>query len=214
MKKFFPHILGLVIVYLLAFIFLESHAASNFSEDKSFAEQNIDALVVFFGDFDDNGNISEESIRRLTFAVDLYKKGTGRNIIFVGGWRPFKNLYGSALMAKRAAEMGVKPSDIFHDLTSRDTINNWLEAEKIIKKQNFKKVVLISSAFHLMRIEKMIDVGDGITAFYAAYNEDDVNPSKSLLDSFSEYNYNVASILTYLIFPSELYRVTIGKLRN
>lgn len=214
MKKFFPYILILVILYLLVFLFLESHAAQNFSVDKNYSAQDIDALVVFFGDFDENGNISEESIRRLTFAVDLYKKGAGRNIIFVGGWRPLKNLYGSAMMAKRAAEMGVKPSDIFYDLTSRDTINNWLEAEKIIKKQNFKKVVLVSSAFHLMRIEKMIDIGDDITAFYAAYNEDDVNPSKSLLDSFSEYNYNVASILTYLVFPSDLYQVTIGKLRN
>lgn len=214
MKKFFPHILVLVIVYLLVFLFLESHAASNFSEDKSYAGQNIDALVVFFGDFDDNENISEESLRRLSFAVDLYKKGIGKNIIFVGGWRPLRNLYGSAMMAKRAAEKGVKPSDIFYDMTSRDTINNWLEAEKIIKKQSFKKVVLVSSAFHLMRIEKMIDVGDDITAFYAAYNEDDVNPSKSLMESFSEYNYNVASILTYLVFPSGLYQVTIGKLRN
>jgi len=212
-KKYFPYILALAIAYLLVFLFLESHAAQNFSVDNNYSGQDIDALVVFFGDFDDNDNISEESIRRLTFAVDLYKKGTGRNIIFVGGWRPLKNLYGSAVMAKRAEDMGVRPSDIFYDLTSRDTINNWLEAEKIIKKQHFKKVILISSAFHLMRIEKMIDIGDDITAFYTAYS-DDVSPSKSLLDSFSEYNYNVASILTYLLFPSDLYQGTIGKLRN
>ncbi|HOP31211.1 MAG TPA: YdcF family protein [Spirochaetota bacterium] len=214
MKKFSIYTLALLMVYMLAFILLESHAAQNFSGYEKHAGQDIDALVVFFGDFDDNGNISEESVRRLTFAVDLYKKGAGENIIFVGGWRPLQNLYGSAMMAKRAEEMGVKPSDIFYDLRSRDTINNWLEAEKIIKKQNFKKVVLVSSAFHLMRIEKMIDIGDDISASYAAYKEDCADPSKSLLDSFSEYNYNVASMLTYLVFPAGLYRATIGKLRN
>ena len=214
MKKFFIYTLALLMVYMLAFLLLESHAAQSFSGYEKHAGQNIDALVVFFGDFDDDGNISEESLRRLSFAVDLYKNGIGRNIIFVGGWRPLKNLYGSALMAKKAVEMGANPLVIFHDMTSRDTINNWREAEKIIKEHNFKKVVLVSSVFHLMRIEKMIDIEDDITAFYAAYKEDAATPSKSFLDSFSEYNYNVASILTYLVFPSGLYQLTIGKLRN
>ncbi len=213
MKKFFIYIPALAVVYLAAFLLLGYYSDHKFSGYENTA-QTIDALVVFFGDFDDDGNISAESLRRLSFAVDLHKKGYGKSIIFVGGWRPLKNLYGSAMMANKAVEMGVRPSDIFYDVTSQDTINNWREAEKIIKEHNYKKVILVSSVFHLMRIEKIINIEDDITAFYAAYKDEHANPSKSLLDSFSEYNYNVASMLTYLVFPSGLYQVTIGKIRT
>lgn len=214
MKKFCAFLFITIAVYLLFFIFLESHAAQKFSGYQAYSNQDIDALVVFFGDFDDSGNISEESWRRLRFAVDLHKKGIGRNIIFAGGWRPLQKLYGSAMMAKKAVEMGVKPMNVFYDLTSRDTINNWKEAEKIIIGKNFKKVVLVSSPFHLIRIENMIEIDNSIEVLYAAYGEYNAVPAKSFLEVFSEYNYNIASIMTYLIFPSGLYQATIGKLRN
>ena len=213
-KKILLFMTVFTVIYAVSFICISSYTADRYSRYESMQKREIDALVVFFGDFNRNGDISDESMRRLCFSVDLYKKGTGRNIIFVGGWRPSSHKYGSLLMAKKAVEMGVKPDAVFHDLVSRDTINNWIEAEKIIRKNNFRSVLLVSSPLHLLRIETMIDPCSGINTLYAGYGEHNEVPDKNFLENLSEYNYNVVSIITYMVLPSGLYRTAIEKLRS
>ena len=175
---------------------------------------NIDALVVFFGDFDSGGDIDSESMRRLSFAVELYRRHICRNIIFVGGARPSEKLCGSALMAGKALEMGVRAADIFYDTHSMDTSGNWNVAEKIIAGKNFRRVLLVSSPFHLARIESMIEPGDETGVFYAGYKREGARPPKSFSESFSEYNYNMASAIAYMILPSGFYQFVIEKLRG
>lgn len=213
-KKIFLFTAVSAAIYTVSFICIGNYAAKRYSHYGFVHGRQVDALVVFFGDFNCNGDVSDESIRRLSFAVDLYKKGAGRNIIFVGGWRPSSHQYGSVLMAKKAVEMGVKPEAVFHDLVSRDTINNWKEAEKIIRENNFRSALLISSPFHLLRIETMLDICSDIDALYAGYGDNNDRPDKSFLEKLSEYNYNIVSIITYMVLPSGLYRTAIEKLRS
>ncbi len=117
-------------------------------------------------------------------------------------------------MAEKAMRMGVQSSDIFYDLISRDTIQNWNEAGKIIKENNFKKIILVSSPFHLLRIENMINIGNGIEAYYSGYEGNSDLYPKSFFENFSEYNYNMISIMAYYILPSGLYQGTISRLRG
>lgn len=214
MKKFFVFIFFTAIVYILLFFCADFFTAGRYTGDNRHELGNIDALVVFFGDFDSGGDIDSESMRRLSFAVELYRKHIGRNIIFVGGARPSKRVTGSSLMAAKAVEMGVGAGDIFYDTRSRDTSGNWNEAAKIIAGRNFRRVLLVSSPFHLARIESMIEPGDEIEVFYAGYKREGAMPPKSFGESFSEYNYNMASVIAYVILPSGFYQFIIEKLRD
>ncbi len=214
LKKIFYFLTSVLLFYFLFFVYLYFSGAEEYNRYNRNEIQKADALVVFFGDFDDAGMLSAESKRRLNFAVDLYKREIGENIIFVGGYRPSKKVHGSVFMAERAESLGVKPDNIFHDETSRDTIHNWKEAEKIISENGFKRVILVSSLFHILRIEKMVKAGGSIEASCLCYAEDNIYPGKSMLESLSEYNYNIISIIVYLALPERFYQDTINWLRS
>ncbi len=203
-----------IVLYLLLFLYIDIFAVQQYTRYTVYASREIDALVVFFGGFGVDGGIGRESLRRLSLAVELYKGHIGKNIIFVGGWRPSRDLCGSRLMAERAEEAGIQPSHIFYDMSSRDTLQNWSEAEKIIIENGFKEVVLISSVFHLIRIERIINLRNNIKGFYASYGETNAIPPKSLWERFSDYNYNVISFMAYLVLPSCFYQAIIDEVRE
>jgi uncharacterized SAM-binding protein YcdF (DUF218 family) len=213
--KFCGFLLLLFIVpYLLLFLYIESVAVEQYTGYEKYADREIDALVVFFGDFGKNGDPGRESLRRLHLAVELYKRNIGKNIIFVGGRRPSRDLSGSRVMAQRAVAAGIKSSNIFYDMSSRDTLFNWREAEKIIIGNNFKEVIVISSIFHLIRIERIIKMRNGIRGFFASYGEANTLPPKSLREGFCDYNYNLMAYIAYLILPSCCYQAIIHRIRD
>lgn len=208
-------ILPLIIVpYLLLFLYIEHVAVQQYTGYERYADREIDALIVFFGDFEKSGDLGRESLRRLHLAVELYKGNIGKNVIFVGGRRPSRDLSGSRIMAKRAVEGGIKPSDIFCDRSSRDTLSNWSEAEKIINGNNFKEVILISSIFHLIRIERIMRMRNSMRIFFASYREDNALPPRSLGERFCDYTYNLLAYIAYLLVPSRWYRAIVDRMRE
>lgn len=174
----------------------------------------FDAAVVFFNDFETHDTIDDESLRRLSIAIVLYKQRVINNIIFCGGWRPSIHTSGSKLMATMAKKMGVERNHIYYETHSRDTVQNWKEAEKIIVARSFKKIILLSSSFHLMRIEKIIAIPDGIDVVYGTYSKKNIIPAKGILDTFYDYNYNMVSLISYYLLPSGLYQYIVTNLRK
>ncbi len=213
--KFCGFLLLLCIVpYFLLFLYIENVVVQQYTGYERYADREIDALIVFFGDFGKNDDLGRESLRRLHLAMELYKRNIGKNIIFVGGRRPSRDLSGSRIMAQRAVAAGIKPSNIFYDRSSRDTLFNWVEAERIIIGNNFKEVVLISSIFHLIRIERIIKMRNDTRGFFASYREADALPPKGLREGFCDYNYNLIAYIAYLILPSCWYQVIIHRMRD
>lgn len=204
----------IIVPYLLLFLYIEHVAVQQYTGYERYADREIDALIVFFGDFEKSGDLGRESLRRLHLAVELYKGNIGKNVIFVGGRRPSRDLSGSRIMAKRAVEGGIKPSNIFYDRSSRDTLSNWSEAEKIINGNNFKEVILISSIFHLIRIERIMRMRNSMRIFFASYREDNALPPRSLGERFCDYNYNLLAYIAYLLVPSRWYRAIVDRMRE
>ncbi len=202
------------VIYLLGFLFLNYYLYKQYSINNIILNKTFDAAVVFYGESDNSGNPDKESIRRLFLAVDLYRKGIINNIIFVGGWRPSKKFSGSELMSKKAAVLGVKSNNLFIDTHSRDSIQNWQEARKIITKNNFKHILLISSPFHLFRLKHLIGNKNNIKIDYCTYNKIDTFSHKSFMENVIDYNYHMISFVTYLLMPSKLYQFLIEKIRN
>lgn len=214
MKKILLLFFCFFVVYLLCFLFLDYYFDKQYSINNIPLDETFDAAVVFYDSFDTSGNPDKESMRRLSLAVDLYHKGIIQRLIFVGGWRPSKKFTGSQLLAQEAIALGVKPAHIFIDTHSRDTFHNWNEAKNIITEKKFKKILLISSPFHLFRLTHLITNNNGVKIFYSTYNKTDTLPFKSFWENVIDYNYHMISFVTYLLLPSELYQFLIEKIRN
>lgn len=205
--------LGFVIIsYILVFLYIRGSSGACY-EQGTRIERSIDALVVFFGGFRD-GSPNDESIRRFRLALQLYRAGIGERIIFVGGFRPSHSYTGSQMLAQRAIDQGLAPSIIFFDARSRDTVQNWLEAERIITRKGLKRVILISSIFHLIRIGQVIRFRNGIEHFEICYDEADAVPPKTIVASFGEYTYNIIAYAIYCLLPSEWYNIVVEYLRQ
>ncbi|MEW6527308.1 MAG: YdcF family protein [Spirochaetota bacterium] len=214
MKKISIITLILIILYCISFLFVERYLTIQYSITNIPLHAKFDAAVIFYGSFDTTGNPDKESKRRLSLAVDLYHKGIIQSLIFVGGWRPSKKLAGSQLLAQEAITLGVKPARIFIDTHSRDTFHNWNEAKKIITENKFKKILLISSPFHLFRLKHLIDNDNDVKIFYGTYHKTNTFPHKSFWENVIDYNYHMISFVTYSLLPSELYQFLIEKIRK
>jgi uncharacterized SAM-binding protein YcdF (DUF218 family) len=91
---------------------------------------------------------------RVTYTAQLYKKGKAPIIIISGGRSEWM---GSGLPeSKNISEMLQKDYDIpsaaiIEDPTSLNTYENAVNVQKIMKERNLKKVLLVTSAFHMPR---------------------------------------------------------------
>jgi uncharacterized SAM-binding protein YcdF (DUF218 family) len=103
---------------------------------------NIKWIVVFGGDPD-------ETVIRLVEGVLIYRNLSGAKLLVSGG-----KVYASApesacaKMARMAMNLGVKPSDIVQENTSRDTKD---EARIIKSLIGDKRFILVTSAYHMPR---------------------------------------------------------------
>ena len=172
-----------------------------------------DAIVVLFHDFGDYHSMGRESLRRVHYGVNLFKDGYASNIIFAGGARLSRNLYGSKLMASFARELGIPPEQVHFEARSNDSISNWEESYKTLKKHQWYSVLLVSSLFHLKRIKMLIN-NRGINVYYTPVPFNSCNPPITSFDYWFSAHYNLVSYLLYCLLPSSTYRNLINKIRH
>jgi len=94
-------------------------------------------------------------VSRLNLAINLYKKGIVRKLIMSGGiTNPKLKISEAEAMRQYVLKQNVKDIDIIKDEKSKDTIGNaYFIKNFILKPCNFKKLVVISSDFHLVRMK-------------------------------------------------------------
>ncbi len=115
-----------------------------------------DAYVVLGGginenvpDIDGKGTLSAYALPRVSTAYRLYMRDK-KPIIFTGG--KIFNRAPEAEIAKRfLISLGVPPHHIITEEKSMDTYENAQYVKEIADKHQFKKIVLITSAFHMKR---------------------------------------------------------------
>ncbi len=97
---------------------------------------------------------------RINHAVNLYKQGYSRFIIFTGG-RGFLQEPGEAVIAKNyAVKKGVPIQSILIENMSKNTYENLLFAKYIADKYNLKTFIIVSDPYHLKRaMEISEDIG-------------------------------------------------------
>lgn len=110
---------------------------------------NGDVIVILGGGSYNTGVLTDDSFKRVLAGFVLHKK---LNVpIILSGGSAITNLPESESMKEILTELGIDKKYIFTDVNSRDTFDNAVFTKKICEKYNFKKAILITSAYHMPR---------------------------------------------------------------
>jgi len=110
---------------------------------------NGDVIVVLGGGSYNTGILTEDSLKRVLTGFVLHKK-LNLPIILSGG-SAITNLPEVEVMKNVLNELGVDKSMIYTDVNSRDTLGNAFFVKKICEKNGFKRIILVTSAYHMPR---------------------------------------------------------------
>lgn len=103
--------------------------------------EKADAIVTVSGG-DNNARIKK--------TVELYKEGWSPIVIYSGAAAE-GNISNAAAMRNISVKMGVPRSDILIEEDSKDTTENASFTAKIIKENNYKSIILVTSPYHQRR---------------------------------------------------------------
>jgi len=131
---------------------------------------------------------------RLTDAIALYRAGKAKKILFTGGSGIlfFDGVSEASQASRFLISMGVPSDDIILENQSRNTRENAVFSLGILKDQNAKSIILVTSAFHMKRsMREFSNKGLEVTAFPTDYrtlqeglsNWDTYIPSVGALDT-------------------------------
>ncbi len=98
-----------------------------------------------------NGQPSPVYTERLRHAVDLYQRGQVGALIFTGGVGAYDQVAELAAGRAYARERGVPEEAIYTEAVSRDTVDNLLQAEAIVRREDFGRVLIVSDPLHMKR---------------------------------------------------------------
>lgn len=149
-----------ILIFIISTPFMANRIFS-FVEDletNTMKDIKYDAIVVLSGMV--NLSLSNEdqiefsgAVDRILKGVELYKQGKAEFLILSGGSGAlFGDVFSEAeLLKKFIAKFGIPSDRIIVEANSRNTYQNAIETAKIINKHGYKKILLITSAFHMFR---------------------------------------------------------------
>lgn len=112
--------------------------------------QKADAIVSLAGGVGESGKAGQGYEERVQYAVELYKKGYASHIIFSSG---YKYVFEEPLVMKALAiSLGVPAEAIILEEKASNTYENIKFVKGILDNRGWKKVLLISSPFHMLRV--------------------------------------------------------------
>lgn len=139
-----------IIIYLLSIEPVKDFLLSPLEEKyKRPATVEGDVIVVLGGGSYNTGVLTDDSLKRLLTGFVLQKR---LNIpIILSGGSAITSLPESEVMKTVLIELGVDKSKIYTDKNSRDTIGNAVFTRKMCETNRFRKVILVTSAYHMPR---------------------------------------------------------------
>ncbi|MDX9974578.1 MAG: YdcF family protein [FCB group bacterium] len=144
LKWAIPSVLGFLILFPL--YQMASIYAYGFARDKAPA----DAAVVM-GAAEYNNRPSPVFKERIEHAISLYKEGRVRALVFTGGSGKGSKYAEAQVGRDYAVKRGVPADKAFLENVSRITYDNLREARKIVAREKFKRVLIVSDPLHMKR---------------------------------------------------------------
>ncbi len=125
--------------------------------------QKADCIVVFAGGVGESGRAGQGYEERVDYAVKLYKQGYAAHLIFSSGTQFVFNE--AEVMKSLAVSLGVPADAIILEEKAANTYQNVKFTKEILDKRNWKKVLLISSPYHMGRVSLVVKKVAPQTAF-------------------------------------------------
>ena len=156
MRKFGKILLAIIAVVLLTIVVT---AVRIFRYGNVEVDRQADAAVVL-GAAVWSQNVSPVFRERINHAVDLYRQGKVRKLIFTGG-QGNSNEPTEAVAASRYAQAnGIPIQDILVEQKSHTTFENIVNAKRLADANNLKTVLIVSDPMHMKRAMTMArDIG-------------------------------------------------------
>lgn len=148
-KKFLCIIMPFIIVYMLIFY---TPIIWFLAEPLKIADSPriADAIVVFAGGVGESGKAGQGYEERVKYAVELYEKGFAKDIVFSSG---YAFIYKEPLVMKAlAVSLGIPEDAVILEDKARNTYENVKFTSEILKGNGWKKILLISSPYHMRRV--------------------------------------------------------------
>ena len=208
---------GVALGYLLSTGFVANTAMVKLENIKSQSplKDKYDAVVVLSGMLDLNNSTKGKlefgsAVDRVLEGYKQIKSGRANTMIISGGSGDlFDQSRSEAVYLKDfLISIGMKPEKIIVEADSRNTFENAVESEKIIREKGYNNILLITSAFHMLRAEGCFTGAgvkvDRLSVDYRAnqnkaYDILDFVPSSSNLSSVSLVIHEAVGILIYWI---------------
>ncbi len=111
--------------------------------------QAADAIVVFAGGVGESGRAGGGLQERVTAAIDLYRGGYARHIVFSSGY--VFTLREAEVMRAVAMDNGVPADAIVLEERARNTLENVTLSSQILRDRGWRRVLLVSSPYHMRR---------------------------------------------------------------
>jgi len=111
--------------------------------------QKSDAIVVFGGGVGETGSPGKSTVERARYAVELYKQGYAKKIIFSSGYTFHYN--DAENMKLFALSMGVPERNIILEQKAGSTYENVKFTEQILDRQGWDSILLVSSPYNMGR---------------------------------------------------------------
>ncbi|MCX7724194.1 MAG: YdcF family protein [Thermodesulfovibrio sp.] len=158
---------------------------------------DADAIVILGGGFYSIESFKEDTANRLLTGYRVYKK-TKLPIIVSGGVVDRK-IPESTVMANMLRELGVENNKIIEENKSRDTAQNALYVYEICKEKAFKRLILITSAYHMKRAVKLFQkTGVEVLPYPADFKRSNYYNIYSFLPRFSHFAVSSKAIREYI----------------
>lgn len=153
----------LIIIVALVICYVFSNAVSIYIYSFKDDARNADVAIVL-GASTYNGHPSPVYQERINHAVDLYNKHRVKKIIMTGGYgkgNPVSDAYNAKLYA---VSQGVPEDDVLTEDQSTVTLENLINAKKIMDVYNYQTALIVSDPLHMKRA--MLQAKDaGIIAY-------------------------------------------------
>lgn len=92
---------------------------------------------------------------RINHAIELYRLGYVRQLIFTGGYGRNPQVADSEIAREYALQRGVLASAIHVETNSTDTEENLVEAQKLMQSLGYTSALLVSDPLHMYRAQQL-----------------------------------------------------------
>jgi len=156
MRRFGKIVLAII---ALTVVVLTVTAARIYRYSSVAVDKQADAAVVL-GAAVWSQNVSPVFRERINHAVDLYRKGKVRKLIFTGGQGNSNEPTEAAAASSYAQANGIPVQDILVEQKSHTTFENIVNAKQLADANSLKTVLIVSDPMHMKRAMTMArDVG-------------------------------------------------------